>query len=214
MTSIGFDAATGRALARQGPPDPRGIVLLLHGGKPRDPGPVPPRSASVWRMQAMRDAVAPALARHGLASWLLRYDARGWNGGAPVADARWALDRAREEHPGLPVVLLGHSMGARTGARVADDPAVRGLVALAPWFDSADPVAPLAGKSLVAAHGRRDRITSARMTRAFVVRAGEAGADARFVDMGLTGHYLLHGSRRWARLARDAVLTMASAEPA
>ena len=55
----------------------------------------------------------------------------------------------------------------------------------------------LAGKHLVAAHGRRDRITNARATAAYVQRAREVAASARFVDMGPLGHYLVKGVRRW-----------------
>jgi len=185
------------------------VVLLLHGGKPRDPGPVPARSASVWRMRSLAAAIGPRLERSGVACWLLRYSARGWNGGAPVADARWALDEVRAAHPGVPVVLLGHSMGGRTGARVADHPAVAGLVALAPWFEATDPVAPLAGKRLAAAHGTRDRITSARATRQFVQRAAAVAERAEFVDMGWTGHYLLHDARRWFTTAERLVREIA-----
>jgi hypothetical protein len=80
---------------------------------------------------------------------------------------------------------------------VADDPAVAGVVGLAPWLPADDPVRPLAGKHLVAAHGSRDRITSARATAAFVRRAAPVAATARFVDMGPLGHYLVAGVRRW-----------------
>ncbi len=107
----------------------------------------------------------------------------------------------RAELGSLPVALLGHSMGARTSVHVADDEQVRGVVALAPWLPGDEPVAALAGKRLVAAHGRRDRITSARATRAYVERARRAGADASFVDMGRVGHYLLRRVGAWNDLA-------------
>ncbi len=134
--------------------------------------------------------------------WLLRYTARGWNAGAgpepsPVPDARWALDEVRRELGDLPVVLLGHSMGARTAVAVADDPSVAGVVALAPWLPAGEPVRPLAGKHLTAAHGQADRITSFAATQAFVRRAGSVAAEAELVDMGDLGHYMLRGHRRW-----------------
>jgi predicted esterase len=184
------------------PSRPTGVVLMLHGGKDRGDDAVDSRSASWRRSAAMARAISTEAERAGAAVWLLRYRHRGWNGGAgPVADARWALDRVRAELGTLPVALLGHSMGARTAVHVADDPQVRGVVALAPWLPGGEPVAALAGKRLVAAHGSRDRITSARATRAYVERARRAGADASYVDMGRVGHYLLRRVGAWNDLA-------------
>lgn len=183
------------------PTDPRGVVLMLHGGKERSQQLVDGRSASWRRAAAMARSIAGEAEAAGAAVRLLRYRRRGWNHGAPVDDARWALAEVRRELGALPVVLLGHSMGARTAVHVADDPAVRGVVALAPWFPPDEPVVALAGRTLVAAHGRRDRITSARATRAFVERARTVGADASFVDMGPVGHYMFRRVAEWNELA-------------
>jgi pimeloyl-ACP methyl ester carboxylesterase len=136
---------------------------------------------------------------------------RGWNAGSgpepsPVPDARWALDRAAETHPEVPVVLLGHSMGARTAVHVADHPSVVGVVGLAPWLEASDPVRPLAGRHLVAGHGSRDRITSARATRAYVDQAIGVAASAHFVDMGRLGHYMLHRPGDWNQFALQSTL--------
>lgn len=197
-------------LTRSDPPDVRGVVLMLHGGKPSSTRPVDGRSASWRRMAALQRDLAPSYAEAGLATWLLRYTHRGWNGdgAGPVADARSALAEVRRQHGPVPVVLVGHSMGARTGVRVADDPSVRGLVALAPWFEPGDQVGPLAGRHLRAAHGRADRITSARRTRSFVDRAEQVAASARFTDMGPVGHYLLRRVDAWTAFARDAALAV------
>jgi pimeloyl-ACP methyl ester carboxylesterase len=161
----------------------------------------------------MRNALAPRLLDAGVAVWLLRFAVRGWNAGhgpdpSPVPDARWALDRALAEHPGVPVVMLGHSMGARTSVHTADHPAVAGVVALAPWLEPSDPVDTLAGRHLLAAHGSRDRITSARMTRAYVERARPVAASAEFVDMGRLGHYMLHRPRAWNRVALRSIFAV------
>ncbi len=190
------------------PASARAIVLVLHGGAEHGHLPVDGRSLSWRRGRALARHLAGPLNREGVGVVLLRYRVKGWNAGhgaepAPVPDARWALDELAVEH-GLPVVVVGHSMGARTGVAVADHPSVLGVVALAPWLPPGDPVAPLTGKVLRAAHGRRDRITSARATKRYVERAGEV-ADAEFTDMGPLGHYLLRGVRRWNSFAEDAV---------
>lgn len=201
------DPQPGPALAASRPPSTtRAVVLMLHGGKPHGFEPVGTRSASRWRSDVMRRAIDGPLREAGVAVTLLRYGVRGWNEGAgaepsPVPDARWALEQVTDEHPGVPVVLLGHSMGARTAVHVADHPAVVGVVALAPWLAPTDPVRTLAGRHLLAAHGSRDRITSARMTRAYVARAARVAASAGFEDMGPLGHYMLTHRGRWDDVA-------------
>ena len=62
------------------------------------------------------------------------------------------------------------------------------------------------GKSLYAAHGGRDRITSARATAAYVRRAGEVAPTAEFHDMGRVGHYLLRGRQAWNEFAMESAL--------
>ena len=128
----------------------RGIVLMLHGGAKTGLQPVTGKSLSLRRTTAMRDVLAPHVLSEGFAVWLLRFGVRGWNADrqtgagepSPVPDARWALDQCAEEHPGVPVVMLGHSMGARTAVHVADHPSVVGVVALAPWFGADRPGPP------------------------------------------------------------------------
>lgn len=190
------------------PSTTRAVVLALHGGQPDSTAPVDGRSASWVRMALLQRAVARDLAAAGAATWLLRYRHRGWNGtGAGASeDARQALEEVRRAHGEVPVVLLGHSMGGRVAVHVADDPSVRGVVALAPWWQPGDPVHTLRGRTLRAAHGRGDRITSYAATAAYVDRARREGVEAGLTDMGSLGHYMLAGSRRWSRTARDLVL--------
>lgn len=188
------------------PDQPHGLVVMLHGGADRGERPVDHRSLALRRTRAMFDAISGDLVAGGAAVALLRFSVKGWNATqgrtpSPVVDARLALADLHDEHPHLPIVLLGHSMGARTAAWVADAPGVVGVVGLAPWFPADDPVDALAGKVLVAAHGRRDRITSARASRRYVDRAASVAEDARFRDMGGLGHYMLTGAARWNQVA-------------
>lgn len=183
------------------PARPRAAVLMLHGGKERSDLLVDGRSASWRRSRAMQRAIAPRARESGVSTWLLRYRFRGWNGGAPVEDARWALDQVRTELGDVPVVLLGHSMGARTSVHVADHASVVGVVGLAPWFPPGERVQALAGKALVAAHGRRDHITSYRASVDYVARARAVAASAELHDMGNVGHYMLRNIAAWNDLA-------------
>lgn len=195
--------------------EPLGIVLMLHGGAKTGLKPVGRRSASLRRTTAMRDVLEPKVLSNGLSLWLLQFGVRGWNaesgsGPSPVPDARWALDQAAEQHPDSPIVLLGHSMGARTAVHVADHPSVVGVVGLAPWLEPSDPVRMLTGRHFIAGHGSRDKITSARMTRAFVDQAHGTASSSEFVDMGRLGHYMLARPDEWNRFALRSTLEIFS----
>ncbi|MFS3127916.1 alpha/beta hydrolase [Nocardioides sp. Bht2] len=189
----------------------RALILMLHGGQEISRDPVEQSSGPWRRSLVMQHQITPQAHAAGVGTWLLRYQERGWNDDdapSPVPDARWALDQVRQQLGELPVVLIGHSMGARTSVRVADDPLVQGVVALAPWLPAEDPVTPLAGKVLAAAHGSTDKITSAKATARFVDRARTAGAKAGFHDMGPVGHYMLRRVRAWNRFAISRALEM------
>ena len=197
------------------PEPPSAVILMLHGGKPRSQALVDERSASWQRSAWMARSIEERAHEGGADVWLLRYGGRGWNDGADrVADARWALDEVRAAQGDVPVILLGHSMGGRVALHVADDPSVVGVVALAPWWQTGDPVHTLAGRSLVAAHGRRDRLTSFAVTRRFVARARSVTEEAEFVDMGPLGHYLVKGAAQWDDVAvRSSLRLLAPAHP-
>lgn len=194
---------------------PRAVLLVLHGGQQRSEAPVLRRHASWWRMWLIAQALrGPARAQHWRVC-LLRYRVRGWNDAsapAPVADARWALGQVRSKDPGVPVVLVGHSMGGRTACRVADDEAVRGVVALAPWLPAGEPVAALRDRALHVLHGTADRWTSPTTSKAFVERCRGLATEATWTPMAGVGHFMLRRVRRWnafveesaQRILRDA----------
>jgi dienelactone hydrolase len=186
---------------------PQAAVLVLHGGKDRSRAEVTGRSLSWQRAAGLGRTLGRRLDGDNVAVRLLRYRTAGWNGdGADrIADARWALVRIREHAGEVPVVVVGHSMGGRAACRVADDQLVRGVVALAPWLPPDDPVEALSGKELHAAHGRRDRITRARDTHAYVGRAAAVTSAASFTDMGDRGHYMLSGIHAWNGFALDRI---------
>ena len=195
-------------LSKHDAPDgPRALILMLHGGKDRSSAAVDGRSLSWQQSLFMQRAITSEAHQEGISVWLLRYRQRGWNGGRDrIADARWALDQARAEHPDIPFTLLGHSMGARVAVHVADDPQVEGVVGLAPWLPGGENINALRGRHLVVAHGRRDRITSFKATAAYVERAGAVAVSAEMRDMGPVGHYMLKGADAWNEVALSASL--------
>ncbi|MDF3301486.1 alpha/beta fold hydrolase [Streptomyces sp. K1PA1] len=182
-------------------------MLVLHGGRAESR-----RASRPWHLAAlrMRPFVRDLVAAAGPADVLVaqvRYRHRGWNGepGDPVADVRRALAELEAVAGGIPVVLVGHSMGGRAALRAADDPRVRAVVALAPWCPPGEPVGPSAGKRVVVLHGSRDRVTSAAESAAFVRRARAAGAHAAMALVDGGDHGMLRRHRHWHRVTTEAV---------
>ena len=186
----------------------RGVVLVLHGGRANSYESVRGRHLSPARMLPFAQALRARGGRHGLAVWTLRNRYRGWNGAdmSPVQDARWALSQIRREHPGVPVYLLGHSMGGLTALRVADDPQVEAVVALAPWLDSRTPVAPVAGRRLLIVHGAEDHWTSPANSLAYARRARGVAESVAYVSLRSAGHFMLTRVGLWNSLANGFIL--------
>lgn len=183
------------------------VVLMFYGGKAESREPSRPWHLSALRMRSFANKIHRRTRRDGVATWTLRYRLRGWNGAdaSPVLDARWALEEVRARHGDVPVVLVGHSMGGRTALRVADDAAVVGIVALAPWLPDGEPRVRLGNRRLLVLHGTLDRWTDPAASRAYVEGARAAGTPATWVPMTGHGHFMLRSRAKWKRLTSDFV---------
>jgi alpha-beta hydrolase superfamily lysophospholipase len=186
----------------------RGVALVLHGGKSHSREPVEAKHLSPARMVPFARHLHRAGRKHGLAVWSLRNSVRGWNGPdmTPLQDARWALGQIAEQHPGVPVFLVGHSMGGLTAVCAADHPQVEAVVALAPWLSPQTPVANLAGKKVLIVHGTTDRWTSPSQSLAFARRATPDTASMQYVALTGAGHFMLRKLRLWQTLATGFVI--------
>lgn len=198
---------------------PSAVVLLLHGGRETGLGPpLPgPLNLPALRMRPFARAVARAARAEGVRVEVrdVRYRHRGWNGtrADPLHDVVQALDALRREAGDVPVLLLGHSMGARAALRGAGHPLVRAVVGLAPWCPPGDPVAQLAGRDVVLVHSTRDRITSPQGTQSLTVRARRAGARTCMVTIRDSDHAMLRRARSWHRLTSGLVTGLLGLTP-
>lgn len=195
-------------------PDPPGVVVVLHGGRAHSRDPGDRKRLTYLRMVPFARMLADV--EGGPAVFLLRYRYRGWNHPTMDAlrDAEWACAELRRRHSGVPVVLLGHSMGGRAALGAAGAANVVAVCALAPWLDGTDPVRQLAGRTVLIAHGDRERWTSPRESYAYAVRAKRVtDRVCRFEVLG-DGHAMLRRARDWHSLVRRFVLGTLGIEPA
>lgn len=209
-------SASGAALAavsssaRSGTEPAVAAVLVLHGGSPDSVVPTQWRNLAIVRLWP----VARAIARHvpGVIVHRLRFSVRGWNGNgaSAIADARWALEQLRRLHPGLPIVVVGHSMGGRVAAQVGADPDVAGLVLLAPWVPSGDPADQLAGVPVDIVQGGRDRSIPLATTQPWISHAENAPATISRTVLPWGEHTMLLRFWVWHRLAAAGVRTVLS----
>ena len=184
------------------------VALVLHGGSATSRQRTSRMQLSYLRMVPFARDLYRKAGADGLAVWLLRYRFRGWN--APeldaVQDARWALAEIRSRHPEVPVALVGHSLGGRVVLRVADDAAVRSVCALAPWTEPDEPVTQLTGRTVLIAHGDRERWTDPKLSYEYAVRAKQVTDRVCRFDVHGDTHAMLRRASEWTALVRGFVL--------
>ena len=177
---------------------------MAHGGKSVGTEPVGPLDLAVLRMVPLAHAIRQALRGSGVLVFQPRYRQRGWNGelASPVPDLRQAIDEIGARFGDIPVVLIGHSMGARAAFRLAGHPAVTAVAGLAPWLPPEEPVDQLAGRRVLLAHGTADNITSPVETWAYAERARSVTGVATIEVRG-GEHTMLRRAPLWHRMAAD-----------
>jgi hypothetical protein len=180
----------------------RGAVVVAHGGTEISREPVSPLDPAVLRMIPLGLAIRHGLRGSGIVVSRPRYRVRGWNGelASPVQDLGDALDEIGARFGPIPIVLIGHSMGARAAFLVAGHPAVSGVAGLAPWLPPTEPVDQLAGRRVLLVHGSADHITSPGETWAYAERARAVTQTATIEVVG-GEHTMLRRAPLWHRLA-------------
>lgn len=183
---------------------PAGIVVVAHGGSENSMRPVAAIDPPVLRMIPVAWAIRRAVRGSGIAVWRHRFEVRGWNGdqASPAGDLSRLLDDIRARYDGAPVVLAGHSMGARAAFRAAGHPAVCAVAGLAPWLPLGEPAAQLAGRRVLLAHGSADTVTRPSDTWAYAARA-RAVTSVTALEIRGGDHPMLRRARLWHAISAE-----------
>ena len=181
-----------------------GVVLVAHGGQASSTEPTSALQPAVLRMIPVAVAIRQALRGSDAVVQRPRFRIRGWNGAqaSPVGDLNEALDAVAAGFGPVPVVLVGHSMGARAAVRAAGHPAVSAVAGLAPWLPPGEPAAQLAGRRVLLAHGSADSITTPAETWAFLEQA-RAVTEVTAVEVRGGDHPMLRRARLWHAIAAE-----------
>ncbi|GAA1552669.1 alpha/beta hydrolase family protein [Kribbella lupini] len=195
MSAPGIDLVAAPAGARD-------LVLLAHGGMENSTA-----ATSSWKAPILRMWPFAAVARKaapGAAVGLMRFRYRGWNGQSadPAADLRTMLDRVSSRFDR--VVLIGHSMGGRAVVAAGNHPLVAGVLGLAPWLPTGEPLVHLRGP-VAFAHGTADRITSPAATASYATRLRAAGIPVALLTLDGEKHAMLHRAPDWNTIVRRFV---------
>jgi pimeloyl-ACP methyl ester carboxylesterase len=165
--------------------------VVAHGGKEVSTEPVTAVQPAVLRMIPVARAIRNELRGSGAVVVRPLFRLRGWNG-----------DEIRGRFGDVPVVLVGHSMGARAALRAAGHPAVTAVAGLAPWLPSGEPVNQLAGRRILLAHGSADHLTNPGQTWDYADRASSVGQVAALEVLD-GDHPMLRRARLWHNIAAE-----------
>jgi predicted esterase len=181
-----------------------GIVVVVHGGREVSMRPVTAMDPPVLRMIPVAWAIRRAVGEAGIVVWRHQFAVRGWNGdqASPAGDLSRLLDQIWARHDGVPVLLAGHSMGARAAVRAAGHPAVCAVAGLAPWLPLGEPVAQLAGRRVLLAHGSADTVTRPDETWAYAGHA-RAVTSVTALEIGGGDHPMLRRASLWHAIAAE-----------
>jgi pimeloyl-ACP methyl ester carboxylesterase len=195
---------SGMAAAGGTEPAAHGVVLVIHGGQSVSRQPTSAVQLAVLRMVPVRRALRHVAGRSAVAVLRPRLTLRGWNGAeaSPVADVTELLEDLPGRFGDVPVVLVGHSLGARAAVRAAGHRSVIAVAGLAPWLPPEEPVAQLAGRRLLLVHGTADRITSPAMTWHYARAASDITMVGAIAVHG-GDHAMLRRARLWHGLAAE-----------
>ena len=111
------------------------------------------------------------------------------------------------------MVLVGHSMGGRAALGAAGAANVVAVCALAPWLDGSDPVQQLDGRTVLIAHGDRERYAEPGESYAYALRAKQRGVRICRFDVHGAGHFMIKRAADWHRIVRRFVFGVLGVEP-
>jgi pimeloyl-ACP methyl ester carboxylesterase len=196
--------ADGVATGTARDPGVRAVVMVVHGGTAVSTRPTSPTQLAVLRMVPVAQAIRRAVRGTAIMVWRPRFGVRGWNDSqaTPIADLNRLLAGLPDTIGRVPVLLVGHSLGARAALRAGGHPLVTAVAGLAPWLPPGEPVAQLAGRRILLAHASEDTVTRPADTWAYAQRAREA-SQVTAIEIRGSEHAMLRRAGLWHELAAE-----------
>jgi dienelactone hydrolase len=196
--------ANGAGLGSGRDRDVRAVVMVVHGGTSVSLRPTSATQLAVLRMIPIAYAIRQAVHGRDVTVLRPRFEVRGWNDAqaSPVADLNRLLDGLPATFGQVPVILVGHSMGARAALRAGGHPLVTAVAALAPWLPPGEPVAQLAGRRILLAHASGDMVTRPADTWAYAERARQVSR-VTAIEVRGSEHGMVRRAGLWHQLAAE-----------